>query len=47
MRDKFAAASKIPDYVDVAARAKGICAHARRKAETHREEQQVCHVVSC
>jgi hypothetical protein len=41
LRDKFAAAAKCPDYVDIAAQAKAICGKARRGAAKQSEQQQV------
>jgi hypothetical protein len=41
LRDKFAAAAKCPDYVDIAAQAKAICGKARRGAAQQSQQQQV------
>lgn len=42
LRDKFGSAQVVPDYVDIAAQAKIICARARAGAQRKALEQQVC-----
>lgn len=41
LHDKFASASKVPDYVEVAAKAKALCVAARRGATRQANQQQV------
>jgi hypothetical protein len=41
LRDKFAAAKKCPDYVEVASKAKALCLKASRGARRHAQQQQV------
>jgi len=42
LRDKFASAEVVPDYVEIAAQAKIICARARAGAQRKALAQQVC-----
>jgi hypothetical protein len=41
LRDKFSAVEKVPEFVDIAAKARSICAAARQGAARHAHQQQV------